>query len=337
MQTRENQPGIQVNAISHRNQVRLVHWFGHDPGLAALVRSIPGARWRVALKCGPVPDAEVVPALRSASGLGHNPESTTEKLSPTFTAVRPTNFNHFTGTTVGVQTAGVLSGISSQKEEHSVLPHSDTQGAADIPVLLKRGKLEIALQAQRFVIALPYHAGDVAFIRSLPGSWWHQYAKRWIVRATPANLDALQTHFVHWNAEEYARCLELILLATEPMLVEMYHSPERPGYVAFKLKGHRADPEFLKNLPERNYDEGFKRWWIPDDLRVLERIREHYTKAGAKILDRTTTTQEHSERTIPALSERQRLLLAKFPETFREVMRQYTDALIRMRYSWNTL
>jgi len=171
MQTRENQPGIQVNAISHRNQVRLVHWFGHDPGLAALARSIPGARWRVALKCGHVPDAEVVPALRSASGLGHNPESTTEKLSPTFTAVRPTNFNHFTGTTVGVQTAGVLSGISSQKEEHSVLPHTDTQGAADLPVFVKRGTREIALRVRRFVIAHPYLAEERVVNKSFSGRW----------------------------------------------------------------------------------------------------------------------------------------------------------------------
>ena len=46
------------------------------------------------------------------------------------------------GTTVGVPTSGVLSGISSQKEEHSVLLQMDTQEAADIPVL-KQGKLKI--------------------------------------------------------------------------------------------------------------------------------------------------------------------------------------------------
>ncbi|MCC6753334.1 MAG: hypothetical protein IT266_05040, partial [Saprospiraceae bacterium] len=171
MQTRENQPGIQVNAVSHRNQVRLGHWFGHDPGFVAVARSTPGARWSAALRCGHAPDAEVVPALRSAPGLGHNPESTLEKLAPSFAAVRPTNINLFTGTTVGVQTPGVLSGISSQKEEHSVLPHTDTQGAADIPILLKRGKLEIALRAQRFVIALPYLAGERVFIKSFSGRW----------------------------------------------------------------------------------------------------------------------------------------------------------------------
>jgi len=337
MHPMEHPPGIQVKAIRHRHQARLGIWFRYDAVLIAKVKTLPDARWSATLKCWHVPDAEEVHRLLRTLGLWHNPPSPSATQETAVEPVKTASSNTHSGTTVGVQTPGVLSGISSQKEELSVLPHTDTQRAADIPVLLKRGKLEIALQAQRFIIALPYHAGDVAFIRSLPGSWWHQHAKRWIVRATPANLDALQTHFVHWNAEEYARCMELILMTTEPMLVELYQSPERPGYVAVKLKGHRADHEFLKHLQDRNYDEVFKRWWIPNDPLVLERIREHYVKAGAKIIDRTNSNRDQSVRTIPALSERQRLLLAKFPETFREVMRQYTDALIRMRYSWNTL
>ncbi|MBV6472660.1 MAG: hypothetical protein JPMHGGIA_00918 [Saprospiraceae bacterium] len=172
MQTRENQPGIQVNAISHRNQVRLGHWFGHDPGPAAVARSIPGARWSATLKCWHVPDAEEVHRLLRTLGLWHNPPSPSETQETSIEPVKTASSNTHSGTTVGVQTPGVLSGISSQKEEHSVPPQTDTQGAADIPVLLKRGKLEIALQAQRFVIAHPYLAGEGVFIKSFSGRWW---------------------------------------------------------------------------------------------------------------------------------------------------------------------
>ena len=42
------------------------------------------------------------------------------------------------GTTVGVPTSGVLSGISFGEEEHSVLPQTDNQEAADIPVVLQQ-------------------------------------------------------------------------------------------------------------------------------------------------------------------------------------------------------
>jgi hypothetical protein len=48
---------------------------------------------------------------------------------------------NFTGTTVGVPTSGVLSGIASPGEALSVLPQTDNQGAADIPVLKQDIKL----------------------------------------------------------------------------------------------------------------------------------------------------------------------------------------------------
>ncbi len=51
------------------------------------------------------------------------------------------------GTTVGVPTSGVLSGISSEKEELSVLPQLDTQVAADIPAL-QQGQRRGFLQSQ---------------------------------------------------------------------------------------------------------------------------------------------------------------------------------------------
>ncbi|MCC6753749.1 MAG: hypothetical protein IT266_07170, partial [Saprospiraceae bacterium] len=171
MRTRENQPGIQVKAISHRNQARLGIWFSYDADLIAKVKTLSDARWSASLKCWHVPDTEEVHRLLHTNGLLHNLASTVETHGASVEPVKSASSNTHSGTTVGVQTPGVLSGISSQKEEHSVLPHSDTQGAADIPVLLKRGKLEIALQAQRFVIALPYLAGERVFIKSFSGRW----------------------------------------------------------------------------------------------------------------------------------------------------------------------
>jgi hypothetical protein len=44
------------------------------------------------------------------------------------------------GTTVVVPTPGVLSGISPEEGEHSVLPQTDNQVAADILVTIQQGK-----------------------------------------------------------------------------------------------------------------------------------------------------------------------------------------------------
>lgn len=46
------------------------------------------------------------------------------------------------GTTIGVPTSGVRSGISSIQEEHSVPPQQDTQVAADILVVQQQGQQE---------------------------------------------------------------------------------------------------------------------------------------------------------------------------------------------------
>jgi hypothetical protein len=172
MRTTENHTIIQVKAIRHRHQARLGIWFRYDAVLIAKVRAIPVARWSATLKCWYVPDAEEVHRLLRTLGLWHNPPSPSETQETSIEPVKTASSNTHSGTTVGVQTPGVLSGISSQKEEHSVPPQTDTQGAADIPVLLKRGKLEIALQAQRFVIAHPYLAGEGVFIKSFSGRGW---------------------------------------------------------------------------------------------------------------------------------------------------------------------
>lgn len=286
MNTLSHSCPITITRIEHRGERRIGVCFPYDQELIKKVKVIEGARWSASKRCWHVPDTLEIrqrlmdkDLLLETAKISEERDDLIQDASPTTTALS-------SGTTVGVPTSGALSGIASPGEALSVLPQTDTQEAADIPVI-KQGTPEIVLQGQQFVINLPYQVKDVAFIKSLPGSWWHVHSKRWIVRAIPANLELLQAHFAYWNADAYARCMELILKTTDPLLVEMYHSPERPGFVAIKIKGHGADHEFLKHLWERQYDEAFKRWWIPSDQVILDRIRNHYARVGAKILDRT--------------------------------------------------
>lgn len=330
-------PPIRIASLQHRGEARIGLWFPFDNGLIARVRALPGARWSATKMCWHIPDsvesrkALIVAELPVESQQDARDPDLTPNTIPSTILLPPS------GTTVDVPTSGALSGISSPKEEHSVLPQTDKPVAADIPVLPQQGQLEIILQAQQFVISMPYRQEDVDFIRSLAGSWWHTSSKQWIVRAIPANLEALQSHFAYWTPEAYARCLDLVMVATDPFVVELYQSPERPGFVAIKLKGYRADHDFLKHIPERNYDQAFKRWWIPADKPLLDRIRSHYTGLKAKVIDRTQAGATTTRRPQPTYGERQRMLLAKFPKHHQSPLQQYTDALIRMRYSWNTV
>ncbi|MCF8239620.1 MAG: site-specific integrase [Saprospiraceae bacterium] len=330
-------PTIRIASLQHRGEARIGLWFPYDNGLIASVRALPGARWSATQMCWHIPDSvESRQALKAAELPVESQQATRdpERSPKTISIKKPLPSS---GTTVDVPTSGALSGISSPKEEPSVLPQTDKPVAADIPVAPQQGPLEIILQAQQFVIRMPYRQEDVDFLRSLAGSWWHTSSKQWIVRAIPANLEALQSHFAYWTTEVYARCLDLVMAATDPFIVELYQSPERPGFVAIKLKGYRADHDFLKHLPERSYDSAFKRWWIPAEKTMVDRIRDHYTGLGAKVIDRTQTGATTTRRPTPTFGERQRLLLAKFPKQHQSTLQQYTDVLIRMRYSWNTI
>ncbi|MEZ5032574.1 MAG: hypothetical protein R2787_14380 [Saprospiraceae bacterium] len=256
-------PTIRIASIQHRGEARIGLWFPYNKEIMTRVRTIPGATWSASLRCWHIPDStEGRHALEHAD---LSLETKTEDFSST--TPRPTHSEktelHSSGTTVDVPTSGALSGISSTEEEHSVWPHKDKPVAADIPVALSQGQVEIILQAQQCMIKMPYQQQDVDFLRSLAGSWWHTSSKQWMVRAIPANLEALQSHFAYWTPEAYARCLDLVMAAADPFVVELYQTPERPGFVAIKLKGYRADHDFLKGIPERNYDPVFKRWWIP--------------------------------------------------------------------------
>ncbi|HQW55719.1 MAG TPA: tyrosine-type recombinase/integrase [Saprospiraceae bacterium] len=327
---------IRTAPLHHRGERRIGLFFSYDAELIRLVRTLPEARWSASLKCWHVPDTTAGKAalMSFLEQFSNRNSASAEYLDSNNTN---TQSPYPSGTIVDVPTSDELSGISSHLEELSVIPLQDPQQVTDISGASNQEILEIIIQASQFIIQMPYHKKDVDFIKSLPGSWWHYNSRRWMVRAILTNLEALQTHFAYWSPDAYARCMNLILSITDPLIVEMYTSPERPGFVAIKLKGHRADHVFLKNLPDRNYDEEFKRWWIPSEQVILDRVRTHYTLAGAKIIDRISLPISTSEQKQPALAERQRLLLQKFPEELHMLLSQYTSALIRMRYSWNTV
>ncbi|NJO86931.1 MAG: tyrosine-type recombinase/integrase, partial [Lewinella sp.] len=248
-----------------------------------------------------------------------------------------------TGTTVGACTKGDNNGIEAAPAaaSQSVLPPAVTQeGAADISLsAIEPGEppIAMALSGSFLVIKLPYNRTDVDFLRQLAGSWWHKGQGAWMVRANVFNVEALQKHFNYWQKAEFEHLYELLALSAQPLLLELYQSPERAEEVAVKLKGYRADVNFLKQLPQRSYDEALKRWWIPADRVLIEGVKAYYAAAGAKIIDRLVAAkpvekaQQHSE------ADRQRCLLRNCPAAHRADMLAYTDGLIRMRYSWHTI
>ncbi len=195
----------------------------------------------------------------------------------------------------------------------------------------------ISYYNQRFYITIPYVLSDVNFIKSLNGSYWDMHQKKWIVRANPVHLKALQEYFVYWQNDDYDKILDMVHTAIDPMIIELYTTPEYPQHFVVKLKGYRPDYSFLKTISGRNYDDALRRWVLPLSPDLAERVINHYNQLNARIINRLPVADEtYYKQTISNL-QKQTALINKFPSVQHDVLKKYTNTLIRQTYSWSTV
>ena len=227
-------------------------------------------------------------------------------------------------------------GISSL-EEHSVI--ASTSGwteAADIQEN-EADQLQITFSGNQFFIKMPYDPLDVSFVKSLSGSYWNPKHGNWVVRGNENQLRALQEHFGYWDKNRFLQILELILRRTDPYVVELFTTPEFPDKMLVRIKGYGADVEWIKSAPHREYDQALRRWIMPLDQGIVDRLVTHFTKAGAKVINRLPMKENSIKAILPSLEEKKRFLLTKYPSNQRPVLEDLVDTLIRKRYSWNTI
>ncbi|MCB9222207.1 MAG: hypothetical protein H6615_10330 [Ignavibacteria bacterium] len=254
--------------------------------------------------------------------------------STTLLSLKPSTSKHssITGTTDFAGSLSEKSGISVHEAEHFVMPEDGDKQAADISRSSTEWRdLEITYNKRQFLIKLPFREEDVLFLKLLKG-WWHGTNKIWLIKASIKNLEALQARFSYWDLPVYQKIEDLIRRSTDPIVVELYHTPEHPKKVAIKLSGYGVNQDFIRQLPWREYDKPFKRWWIPDNDKIIHRIIEHFTSSGAKIINRVPTDPRKVKTEVLSPGDQQRLLLRKF-HNHHQVLKAYTDTLIRMRYS----
>ncbi len=206
---------------------------------------------------------------------------------------------------------------------------------ADIPV--EKAGIKMRYNNGHITVELPYVEADVRFLKSLRGAWWHAPKRIWITKATIENLEKLQDRFRCWEAKDYERVATLICLRTDPRMVELYSSPEYPKQVMVKIKGHGADVDFMKRIPERVYEKDYQRWLIPSDQKILDRLVAHYQSNGTQVVNRLKQTRKNYDKQERSLKEKQTYFLAKFPVRHQAILKQYTDVFIAQRYSWKTV
>ncbi len=207
----------------------------------------------------------------------------------------------------------------------------------DVIIPAEKAGISMRYNNRHISVKLPYTEEDVRFLKSLEGAWWHSSKQIWVTKATVDNLKHLQARFGCWNPTDYERVSRLIKLRKDPRKVEIYCSPEFPKQVMVKIRGYGVDVSFMKRIPERVYEKLYKRWLIPRDQKLLDRLVAHYQSNGTQVVNRIKQTRKNYQKKEFSLKEKQTYLLGKYPGIYQPILRSYTDVLIAQRYSWKTV
>lgn len=198
-------------------------------------------------------------------------------------------------------------------------------------------EIVITYVKERFFVRFPYDDGIVRAVKTLNRSYWNAEDKCWICRGTQQNLIELQAIFDYWDTSQFLDIQNLIKQAENPQTLTLYVVPDSVKYVAVKLDGFGIDVEYVKGILGREYDRNFKRWLIPYESIIIERLLRHYEQKGVRIVNRLPKAREHYYKWDEAPAKKQEKLADQYPDQVRSLVDQFSHVMLSQRYSWSTI
>ena len=327
---------IKVKTIRDQNDVRYIGLsFKYDLTIISTIKRLPSAAFTYTYRCWYLPWSREAWQSFVNLELSYSLADPDDDLLQFIESKGQTSKLTISGTTTDVRSKCENTGIvPSLKGPISASLQPDKE-AADIRC--QPGTVNITWSARGFQVEMAYSHMNVQFLRTLRGSWWNSRRKRWMVKTSIENLEALQDNFNCWDSACYNVLLDLIHKEIRPLQLELYITPEFTDRIAIKLKGYHCNPSYLKGVSNRCYDKALKRWIIPKNEDLIARIIEHYEGLGATVVNRLPVDDKHYQVARSGLETKRSQLITKFSAKHRHILIQYTDALIRMRYSWRTV
>lgn len=330
---------VTLSKIEHDGQFRIAISFDYNGELLALIKQLPDRRYSKTHSCWHIPYdrlhynhiIELVDVNKQDDNNNTINIYQTSQIQSGTIEDAPSKDDH-TGISSNCDTMGENSVMSNK----SKIATTDIRASNPEPSK-NLSKTSIVLNGGNFFIKINYNPNDANFLRSLEKTYWNSRFQNWVVKATSTNLDKLQHRFSYWDQEAYLQCYSLIMEVEDPYTVELFCSPEFPQHFAIRIKGSTADFNFLKAIPERDYQAEFKRWLIPRDQKLLDRIIAHYDDDGAKVINKVRLKQVCFQSNNYSPSEGKEILLSKFDVALNAPLATYIDTMIRLRYSWNTI
>ncbi|MFK8057738.1 MAG: tyrosine-type recombinase/integrase [Saprospiraceae bacterium] len=359
---------ISIEKRHHRGawQIFLLYDYTASKDIDRAVRQLPNRHYSGSQKCWYVPYSKAAYASLKAlpfeievlakgdKSRTDKPKITEHKATPNLPQTpvlqQDTPSTSTSDNADAITSNGDNNGISSPRDEQAVDSSIDRRETADInpdveSVSNVHADVTVSLNAKWLTLKLPFERKKVALIKNLQGAWWNPKHLVWMMKPLPENVKALQEICMPFYTSEsdelgkanYRRMYERACQVSDPIVMELYQTPEFPHKVAVKVRGYGVSLDFLRNLPERNYEKERKRWLIPRSEELIDRLIAHYgSLPGVKIKNRLSRGKAPKAKPID-FAKQQAYLIGKYPQAMREVLTSYTDTLIRMRYSWKTV
>ena len=307
---------FKISKIEHRAETRIKLAFPYDAAIIEKVKKLDSARYSASMKSWHIP-------------------YTKEAFNNFKTLNIPYTTLPNSGTTGTVDPLSVRTSISPKGESIVSDPINTSSGHA---IIQKFSGAQVVLTGKVFVISINYTEGNTDFLKRLKGTWWNTRQKVWISKATPENMEAIAQEFRPWDEKQYQVIKDIVYAMYHPAHMEIYLLPERKDKVAIQLTGYRSDPSYLKSVPDREYDKLYKRWLVPRDGKIVERIIKYYTGNGVDVKNKIPsddTSIYHKNR--KTYSNTKNRILQNTASRYEGIIADYLDTMIRERYSHDTL
>ncbi len=199
-----------------------------------------------------------------------------------------------------------------------------------------KGGRSIMFNSGKFFLTIHYNEDDIKFLKSVKG-FWQSKIKKWIVKATVENLSKIQDRFNFWDGEKYDRIKELVLNIECPYLVTLYRTPEHSDIVMVQIAGHNANASIIKKTTDRCYQKDEKRWTIPNEQVLVQRLKEDYIRDGATVIDRLPQDDFDYHKKKESYGQYKTRFLSKTEDALKTLVERYIDTLIAFKRSQRTM
>lgn len=221
---------------------------------------------------------------------------------------------------------------------HPVVPsvHPSNGDSKGTDIHQSKGGRSIQLSGLNFYISIYYNDEDIRFLKSLHG-FWQTKLRKWIVKATSENVESLQEKYAFWEHQSYDKIKELILNAECPYLVTLYRTPELTDVVIVSITGYKAKTSIIKSTTNRSYQKDEKRWTIPNEQVIIDRLIADYTRDGATVVNRLPQNDFDYHKKDESYGQYKTRYLLKTEADLKPLVERYIDTLIAFKRSKKTI